>query len=157
MGIRFVIVALGISALLWAFAGPVHAGVISQSKTKITQLRIVHSGLSAARIKADYNFKTGQASIGATGSPSQPTSWGVYSDYIGPGDIRKLIGIDIYLDSYNRITSIKVKRESYTGDIVTSIFTDIVEFSIQTLKPGANRPYKETPIVIRTADSITFP
>lgn len=48
-------------------------------------------------------------------------------------------------------------REAYTGDIVTSVFTDVVEFSIQTLKPGARRPYKETPITIRTADGLTFP
>lgn len=151
MSLRLTTVLFGIGIFAWGFGGDAEGGVISQSKAKVTQLKIVHSASGSAGVKTVKPRKS------AKGAPSQPTAWGIYSDYIGPGDINRLIGIDIYLDSYNRISFIKVTRESYTGDLVTSIFTGVSELSIQTLKPGAKRPYKETPIIIRTADSITFP
>ena len=131
--------ALTLAALL-AFTGAAQAGVISQSKPKITQVKIVHSGQD---IKSS--------------GPAQPDSWGIASNYIGPGDINRLRAIDIYLDSYNRISAVKVTRESYTGDLVTSVFTDVLELGIQTLQPGASRPSKETPVTIRTADGLVFP
>ncbi len=115
------------------------AGVISESTAKITQLKIIHLGQ------------------GNQIAPSQPDAWGISSDRIGPGDIRKLIGVEVYIDAEQRISAVKVTRESYTGDMVTSIFTGVVEFSIQVLKEGANRPHKVAPITILTADSITFP
>ncbi|MDH5510586.1 MAG: hypothetical protein OEZ32_09565 [Nitrospinota bacterium] len=152
------------TATVWALVAvsPVEAGVLSKSTARITQLRIVHSGPSSSSGEAaSFRASGGQGIAGkshpAPGGLVNPGTWGVYSDYIGPGDINRLLGIDVYLDSYNRIAAIKVSRESYTGDIVTSLFTGIVEFSIQTLKPGSNRPSKETPITVRTADGITFP
>lgn len=151
MSLRLTTVFLGIGIFVWGLSGDALAGVISRSKEKVTQVKIVHTGSSSTEINS------GKPLISAEGAPSQPTAWGISSNYIGPGDINKLMGIDIYLDSESRISIIKVTRESYTGDLVTSIFTGVSELSIQTLKPGANRPYKETPIIIRTADSLTFP
>ncbi|MDH5756841.1 MAG: hypothetical protein OEZ55_09255 [Nitrospinota bacterium] len=149
-------------ALMAAMAAPADAKVFSKSTAKVTQLRIVHSGASTpGGDQATFRKGSGPGLAGkshpALDGPAQPGMWGVYSDYIGPGDINRLLGIEIYLDSYNRISAIKVTRESYNGDVVTSLFTEIVEFSIQTLKPGSSRPSKETPIVVRTADEITIP
>ncbi|MDH5636972.1 MAG: hypothetical protein OEZ04_00605 [Nitrospinota bacterium] len=152
------VTALGLMAV-----SPADAGVLSKSTAKITQLRIVHSGPSSSMGEA-ASFRArggGQGLAGkshpALDGPSNPGTWGVYSDYIGPGDINRLLSIEVYLDSYNRIAAVKISRESYTGDIVTSLFTGIVEFSIQTLKPGSSRPSKKTSITVRTADGITFP
>lgn len=151
MSLRLTAVLFGITIFVWGLTGGAQAGVISQSKEKVTQVKIVHSG------SGSDNITTGILGKNKRGAPSQPTAWGVYSNYIGPGDINKLVGIDIYLDSEYRISFIKVTRESYTGDLVTSIFTNVSELSIQTLKSESKRPYKETPIIIRTADSLTFP
>ena len=163
---RFVII-LSTASLLLAAAHPALAGVLSSSKVKITQLRIIHSGPSMAagelaRPGSAYGgAKDRQGLAGKTytglNQPSQPSAWGVYSDYIGPGDINRLISVELYLDTYNRISAVKVTRESYTGDMVVSIFTGVVEFSIQTLKPGSDRPSKETEVIIRTADSLSIP
>ena len=125
---------------------PAWAGVISKSTVKVTQLKIEHSGGNIIRPQPVKPAKPGVP-------PSQPTAWGIFSNYVGPGDINRLRSVDIYLDSYNRISTVKIIRESYTGDIVTSIFTGVREFSVQTLKPGARRPYKQTTITIRTAFS----
>jgi hypothetical protein len=140
-------------------ATPAGAGVLSKSTVKVTQLRIVHSGPSSS---FGEQAKVGGPGLAGSAHPGidaagQPGAWGVYSDYIGPGDINRLRGVEIYLDAYNRIAAVKVSRESYNGDVVTSLFTDIVEFSIQTLQAGSTRPSKDTPIVIRTADGLTFP
>jgi len=137
-----------ILAVALALSGPgaAEAKKLSSSKPKVTQLRIIHMGQGPARITPQ-----------TAGGPSQPTAWGITSNYIGPGDIRRLQGITIYVDAENRITAVKIVRESYNGDMVTSIFTKVVELSIQTLQPGMERPHKETPITIYTADSVTFP
>ena len=129
-------------------AQPVAAKVLSSSNPKVTQLKIVHGAKRHGQPKGGYQVP---------GASKKGLAWGISSDFIGPGDIRRLMSVDIYLDSYSRISAIKVKVESYTGDILTSIYTNIVEFSIQTLKPGVNRPHKQTPITIRTADSLKFP
>lgn len=110
---------------------------LSGKTVEVTQLKIVHTG-------------------NISGSPT-PSSWGINSNYIGPGDITRLIAVDIYLDSEQRIAYIKITRESYTGDLVTFLFSDVKEISIQTLKPGAKRQHKKVPISIYTADSLTFP
>lgn len=133
------VTALALAALL-AAGSAAQAGVISQSKPKITQVKIVHAG---------QDIKTA--------GPAQPDAWGIASNYIGPGDINRLRAIDIYLDSYSRISAVKVTRESYTGDLVTSVFTQVLELGIQTLQPGATRASKETPVTIRTADGLVFP
>jgi len=152
-----------LAALALMTSAAAQAGVLSKSTAKITQLRIVHDGPSSS---AGEMAAAGQASGGSglagkaipgLGGASQPGAWGVYSDYIGPGDINRLRSIELFLDTYNRIAAVKVSRESYNGDIVTSIFTGIVEFSIQTLQPGSDRPSKETQIIIRTADGLTIP
>lgn len=150
------------AALALAISPPAQAKVLSKSTAKITQLRIVHSGPSSSTGELAAPARPGGAGLagktyGGLDKPAQPGAWGVYSDYIGPGDINRLLGIELFLDSYNRIAVVKVSRESYNGDIVTSLFTGIVEFSIQTLKPGSNRPSKKTPIIIRTADGLTIP
>jgi len=163
MKISYAIAAAAAAALALMAAVPAGAKVLSTSTAKITQLRIVHSGPSSSAGEAAA-FRSGGGGPGLAGKthpaldgPAMPGVWGVYSDYIGPGDINRLLGVEVYLDSYNRIAAVKVSRESYNGDIVTSIFTGIVEFSIQTLKPGSDRPSKETPITVRTADGITIP
>ena len=139
-------------------AAPAGAGVLSKSTAKITQLRIVHSGPSS---QLGGMVQSGGAGLAGktpgVDSAAQPGAWGVFSDYIGPGDINRLLGVEVYLDTYHRIAAVKVSRESYNGDVVTSLFTDIVELSIQTLQPGSTRPSKDTPITIRTADGLTFP
>ncbi len=145
--IRKIVTAVSAAfCLTVAITATAESKVLSQSKAKVTQLKIVHSETQEARV--DYS---------ATGSATQPDAWGVYSNYIGPGDINRLGEVVIYLDLYNNISAVKITRESYNGDTVTSIFTQVKEFSIQTLKPGTKRPYKETTITIKTADSITFP
>ena len=133
------IFALGVAALFLSMVATASAGVLSESTAKVTQLRIVHAGK------------------GNLAKPAQPDAWGTTSDYIGPGDIHKVMGVEIYLDTEQRISAIKIKRESYAGDIVTSIFTRVIEFSVQTLKEDVNRPHNVVSIKILTADSITFP
>jgi hypothetical protein len=122
---------------VFSIAPVAEAKKLSGKTVAVTQLKIVH---------------TGQA-----GGSSAPSSWGIDSNYIGPGDIARLIAVDIYLDNEKRIAYIKITRESYTGDLVTFLFSDVKEISIQTLKPGDKRPHKKVPVSVHTADSLTFP
>ena len=110
---------------------------LSHSEPLVTQLKIVHSGTGITE-------KT-------------PTSWGINSNYIGPGDINRLVSVDIYLDGEKRIAYIKIKRETYTGDVATLLFSDVKEISIQTLLKGSKKPAKKVKISVYTADSLTFP
>lgn len=112
-------------------------GILSKSEPDVTQLKIV-----------TYAKRPGRA---------KPTAWGIDSTYIGPGEIEKLIKVDIYLDSMSRISSIKITRESNVGDIITILFNDVLELSIETLKKGVKKPSKKTPITIYSAGSVTFP
>lgn len=134
---RFHTLALMAFALVLAGGYPAEAKVLSKSVVKVTQVRVVH----AARDTAALN----------------PTAWGIDSSYIGPGDIRRLQGIDIYLDSYNRIAVVKFTRTTTIGDTVTQLFNDVLELSIETVKPGSEKPSQETPITIHSADGLTFP
>ena len=129
---------LTLIAVAFAFAGglPAEAKVLSKSVVKVTQVRVVHSAKDTA---------------------VNPTAWGIDSSYIGPGDIRRLQGIDIYLDSYNRIAAVKFTRTTTIGDTVTQLFNDVLELSIETIKPGSEKPSQETPITIHSADGLTFP
>ncbi|MBI4666349.1 MAG: hypothetical protein HY751_08075 [Nitrospinae bacterium] len=112
------------------------AKVLSRSAPKVTQVRIVHAVKDPA---------------------AQPSSWGIDSSFIGPGDIRRLVSIDIYLDSYSRIAAVKIVRQTTVGDTVTQLFADVTELSIETLKEGADRPFKDVPVTVQTADGLTFP
>ncbi len=113
------------------------AKVLSKSHPNVTQLRITLAGPLAGAAKN--------------------TAWGVDASYIGPGEIDKLLGVDIYLDDEKRIEAVKITRLSNTGETITMLFTNVLELSIQTLKDGVNRPHKKTPITIHTADGLTFP
>lgn len=115
------------------------AKVLSKSHPNVTQLRIILAGPVAGAAK--YTA----------------TAWGVDASYIGPGEIEKLLGVDIYLDDEKRIEAVKITRLSNTGETITMLFTNVLELSIQTLKDGVSRPHKKTPITIHTADSLTFP
>lgn len=117
---------------------PAEAKILSQLVAKVKQMKI-----------SLYRPDTGR---------DKPTAWGIESTYIGPGDIRRLLGVDIYMDAESRVTAVKVTRESATGDVMTLLFTDVLEISVETVKDGAvGRQYKETRITIHTADDLTFP
>lgn len=133
---RFFHLALIVVALVLAGGLPAEAKVLSKSVVKVTQVRVIHSAKDTA---------------------VNPTAWGIDSSYIGPGDIRRLQGIDIYLDSYNRIAAVKFTRTTTIGDTVTQLFNDVLELSIETIKPGSEKPSQETPITIHSADGLTFP
>lgn len=130
------IFSLAVIAVALTAASPAFAKVLSKSVAKVTQVRVIHSAKDAS---------------------TNPAAWGIDSSYIGPGDIRRLQGIDIYLDAYNRISSVKFTRTTTTGDTVTQLFNDVLELSIETIKPGSEKPSQETPITIHTADGLTFP
>ena len=129
--LAFIAVALALAGGLSA-----EAKVLSKSVVKVTQVRVIHSAKDTA---------------------VNPTAWGIDSSYIGPGDIRRLQGIDVYLDSYNRIAAVKFTRTTTIGDTVTQLFNDVLELSIETIKPGSEKPSQETPITIHSADGLTFP
>jgi hypothetical protein len=133
---RFYPLALLAFALVLACGQLADAKVLSKSVVKVTQVRVVHAARDTA---------------------VNPTAWGIDSSYIGPGDIRRLLGIDVYLDSYNRIAAVKFTRTTTTGDTVTQLFNDVLELSIETIKPGSEKPSQETPITIHSADGLTFP
>ncbi len=131
------IFAVTLALLLALPIGTAYGKTVSTSNVKATQIRIVQSDRA---------------------QPYKPaTAWGIDSRYIGPGEIRKLISIDIYLDAENRISTVKVIRETNVGDKVTLLFNDVLELSIQSLGAGKMRPHKEIPITVRTADELTFP
>lgn len=114
------------------------AGLLSKQEVSVTQLKIVTSNGVAAPLKR--------------------TAWGIESNYIGPGDIRRLQRIDIYLDDEHRISFVKVTRTTYTNDTATLLFSQVQELSIQTLAAtGSTRPHQRLTIAIHTADSFTFP
>lgn len=123
-------------ALALATGHPAEAKALSKSLVKVAQVRVVHSARDTA---------------------INPTAWGIDSSYIGPGDIKRLQGIDIYLDSYNRITAVKFTRNTTLGDTVTQLFNDVMELSIETIKPGSEKPSQEIPITVHGADGLTFP
>lgn len=123
-------------ALVLVAGHPAEARVLSKSVVKVAQVRVVHAAKDTA---------------------INPTAWGVDSGYIGPGDIKRLQGIDIYLDTYNRITSVKFTRNTTLGDTVTQLFNDVMELSIETIKPGSEKPSQEIPITVHSADGLTFP
>lgn len=129
--------AVAVLLTLGFLASPADAGVLSETVAKVTQLKVV--------LAKPYAKET------------KPTAWGIDSTYIGPGDVRRLLGVDIYLDGYNRVSSVKITRESPTGDVITLLFNDVLELSVETVKSGAGRQFKETRITIHTADSLTFP
>ncbi len=133
---RFSHLALIVVALVLAGGVSAEAKVLSKSVVKVTQVRVIHS---------------------AKDTSVNPTAWGIDSSYIGPGDIRRLQGIDVYMDSYNRITAVKFTRTTTVGDTVTQLFNDVLELSIETIKPGSEKPSQETPITIHSADGLTFP
>lgn len=133
---RFSYLALIAVALVLAGGVSAEAKVLSKSVVKVTQVRVIHSAKDTA---------------------VNPTAWGIDSSYIGPGDIRRLQGIDIYLDSYNRIAAVKFTRTTTIGDTVTQLFNDVLELSIETIKQGSEKPSQETPITIHSADGLTFP
>jgi len=125
------------ACMFLALPSVVGAEVLSESIAKVTQLKIVLSTPDKDR--------------------ARPTAWGVDSTYIGPGDIKRLLGVDIYLDSRYRIASVKVTRESTTGDVITLLFNDVLEISVETLKKNPSLPHKDTRITIHSPGSITFP
>jgi hypothetical protein len=133
---RFYHLALIAVALALATGHTADARVLSKSLVKVSQVRVVHAAKDTA---------------------INPTAWGIDSGYIGPGDIRRLQGIDIYLDTYNRIAAVKFTRNTTTGDTVTQLFNDVLELSIETIKPGSEKPSQEIPITVHSADSLTFP
>jgi hypothetical protein len=133
---RFSCLALIVVALTLAYGLSAEAKVLSKSVVKVTQVRVIHSARDTA---------------------VNPTAWGIDSSYIGPGDIRRLQGIDVYLDSYNRIAAVKFTRTTTIGDTVTQLFNDVLELSIETIKQGSEKPSQETPITIHSADGLTFP
>ena len=122
---------------LFLFAGMADAKVISSKTAKVTQVKIV------------------QTSPGA--GPKSATSWGIDSNYIGPGDITRLQSIDIYLDSENRIGAVKIRRLSYDNQHVSSLFQGVSEFSIQTLPPNSKLPHKEIEIAVKSMDELALP
>jgi hypothetical protein len=96
------------------------------------------------------------------GIPNQQTNKGqrLHGDGYSPidsTDINRLRSVDFYMDTYNRITAVKISRESYTGDIVTSLLTGVREFSVQTVKPGSRRPSSSITISVKSAASLRFP
>lgn len=137
MKLKFFIACFAVCAVITGTAGMGETKVLSKSEPKVTQLKISHAG-------------------SATGG-AKDSAWGVDSSYVGPGEIEKLVGVDIYIDDYKRIALVKITRISNVGDTITILFTNVLELSIQTLKPGTKRPHQKTPITIHTADSLTFP
>jgi hypothetical protein len=131
---RIVIVAL--AAALFVAPGVASAKVLSKSTANVTQVKIVHGG---------------------AGESARTSSWGIDSTYIGPGDVNRLVSIDVYLDGERRIAAVKVVRQTVVGDTVTLLFSDVRELSVQTLGEGATRPHHPTPITVRTADDLSFP
>lgn len=131
--------ALAAALVALALSGaPAGAETLSETVAKVVQLKIT--------LSRPYTEQ------------GKPTAWGIDSTYIGPGDIRRLLGVDIYLDSYNRISLVKVTRESPTGDVITLLFNDVLELSVETLKDGSRgRQFKETRITIHTTSDLTFP
>ncbi|MBF0170054.1 MAG: hypothetical protein HQK87_03020 [Nitrospinae bacterium] len=112
------------------------AKTFSKSESDVTQVMIV----------------TGPAT-----SVTKTTAWGIDSTYIGPGDINRLVSIDIYLDNEGKIGFVRIVRLTTVGDQVTQLFADVRELSIQTLAAGTNRPHKRIPISVRSMDELKFP
>lgn len=129
----------GLISLLFvvSLSGVAEAKILSKSEPEVTQLKILRANSHAGRGK--------------------PTAWGVDSSYIGPGEIRKLRSVDIYLDSEHRISAVKISRESNLGDIITILVTNVVEISIETVKEGIKKLSQKTIITVHTGDSLTFP
>ncbi len=125
-----------VAAIFMLATTTAEAKTFSRSEADVTQVKIV----------------TGPGS-----TSSKTTAWGIDSTYIGPGDVNRLVSIDLYLDNEGRVGFVRIVRLTVVGDRVTQLFANVQELSIQTLPDGATRPHKKIPITVRSMDELSFP
>ena len=133
--LRMGAVVLGLAV---AAAGTAEAKVFSKKTARVYQVRIVQ-GMSGQDVP-------------------KAAPWEPYTRYLGPGDVIYLKALDIYLSHRGDVAAVRVIRQSYATDrTVTSLFTGVLEVSIETLPEGSSPLGQDVVITVRSIDELALP